>query len=236
MRLVFIRHGEPNYVDDTLTEKGWREAALLATRVEKWDVKDFYVSPLGRAKDTASLSLNLTGRTAETLDWLKEVPARIFDPASGEERILWDLLPDYWTTQTELYDKDKWMNLPLMDNDSVKQSVSEVYDGIDKLLLQHGYRRNGNYYTAEKSNTDTLVFFCHFGVSMLILAHLLGISPVVLWQGMFVAPTGISICATEERADKAAYFRCQAIGDTIHLHEGGEDVSASGLFTEAFSG
>lgn len=49
MRLIFIRHGDPDYVHDTLTEKGKREAELLAQRVKNWDVSKFYVSPLGRA-------------------------------------------------------------------------------------------------------------------------------------------------------------------------------------------
>ena len=26
MKIIFIRHGEPNYEIDSLTEKGWREA------------------------------------------------------------------------------------------------------------------------------------------------------------------------------------------------------------------
>ena len=47
MRLIFIRHGDPDYVHDTLTEKGKREAELLAQRVKNWDVSKFYVSPLG---------------------------------------------------------------------------------------------------------------------------------------------------------------------------------------------
>ena len=51
MRIIFVRHGDPDYANDTLTEKGWREAALLAERVSGWDVTDFYVSPLGRAQD-----------------------------------------------------------------------------------------------------------------------------------------------------------------------------------------
>lgn len=29
MRILLIRHGDPDYVRDTLTEKGHREAALL---------------------------------------------------------------------------------------------------------------------------------------------------------------------------------------------------------------
>ena len=72
MRLIFIRHGDPDYVNDCLTEKGRREAALLAERVKGWDVTDFYVSPLGRAQETADYSLKACGRIAETLDWLRE--------------------------------------------------------------------------------------------------------------------------------------------------------------------
>ena len=53
MKIIFIRHGEPNYEIDSLTEKGWREAELLSKRTAKWNVTDFYCSPLGRAKDTA---------------------------------------------------------------------------------------------------------------------------------------------------------------------------------------
>ena len=46
MRLIFIRHGEPDYEHDSLTEKGWREAKLLAARTKDWHVDDFYVSSM----------------------------------------------------------------------------------------------------------------------------------------------------------------------------------------------
>ena len=32
MRILLIRHGDPDYENDTLTEKGCREAELLAKR------------------------------------------------------------------------------------------------------------------------------------------------------------------------------------------------------------
>ena len=38
MRLIFIRHGDPNYQLDTLTERGWKEAEALFERVKKWKV------------------------------------------------------------------------------------------------------------------------------------------------------------------------------------------------------
>ena len=62
MKLLFIRHGDPDYEIDSLTEKGWKEAALLAERVSQLEVKTFYVSPLGRARDTASLTLQKMNR------------------------------------------------------------------------------------------------------------------------------------------------------------------------------
>ena len=79
MKIIFIRHGEPNYEIDSLTEKGWREAELLSKRTAKWNVTDFYCSPLGRAKDTASFTLKNAGREAEILPWLREFDAPVLD-------------------------------------------------------------------------------------------------------------------------------------------------------------
>ena len=99
MRLILIRHGDPDYENDTLTEKGWREAALLAKRVSKWPVTDFYCSPLGRAKATASLSLEAVNRTAVTYDWMREFSYMITDPTTGRVHIPWDFMPSYWTSE-----------------------------------------------------------------------------------------------------------------------------------------
>ena len=40
MRLILIRHGDPDYEHDTLTSKGRREAALLAERTKTWKADD----------------------------------------------------------------------------------------------------------------------------------------------------------------------------------------------------
>ncbi|MBQ1246801.1 MAG: histidine phosphatase family protein, partial [Clostridiales bacterium] len=79
MKLIFIRHGDPDYEKDSLTEKGWREAEILSERVAKWDIKQIYCSPMGRAKDTCSLSLKKTGREAITYEWLQEFYYRVWD-------------------------------------------------------------------------------------------------------------------------------------------------------------
>ena len=44
MRIIIVRHGDPNYELDTLTKTGWREAELAAEYLAKLQIKAFYVS------------------------------------------------------------------------------------------------------------------------------------------------------------------------------------------------
>lgn len=108
MKILIIRHADPDYSIDSLTPTGWKEAELLSERLAKLDVKDFYVSPLGRAKDTASLTLNKMNREAITLPWLREFDCRIARPDQPEPKVPWDWLPADWTNVPEHFDIQKW--------------------------------------------------------------------------------------------------------------------------------
>lgn len=237
MKLLFIRHGDPDYELDSLTPKGWKEAALLAQRICKLEVRDFYCSPLGRARDTAGVTLKRLRREATVCDWLQEFPVRIPEPEhpeTGEMVIPWDLMPAYWTKRADLYDKDKWFLDPIMQSGEMEPVYRGVTKGIDSVLEKYGYRRDGMIYRTEGGNTDTIVFFCHLGVQLVILSYLLGISAPALWQGFFVAPSSVTTLVTEERKKGEVYFRCSGLGDTSHLYMGSEPISNSGLFQETW--
>lgn len=234
MKLLIIRHGDPDYDIDSLTEKGWKEAQLLSERISKLEVAAFYQSPLGRAQDTASLTLKKMGREAVTLPWLREFKAPIIDEDTGKERIPWDLLPEKWSKIPSYYDKDVWMDVPQMADTHVGDEALRVYEGLDFLLEQHGYNRENNYYRALQANTDTVVLFCHFGVECVMLGHLLGISPVVLWHGLCAAPSSVTTLTTEERRDGIAYFRMSSFGDISHLYAGGESPAFAARFCETY--
>ncbi len=234
MNLIFIRHAEPDYSIDSLTEKGWKEAELLSHRTTKWKINDIYCSPLGRAKDTASFTLNALHRDAVIHDWLKEFYVPVTDPVTGKERIPWDFMPDWWTKESLLYDKDLWLTHPTMQTGKVASSFQTVCSGLDTLLAEHGYVRNGNLYDAVRTNDDTLVFFCHLGVQFVMLNHLLGIPAPLLWQGCFVAPSSVTILTSEERESGKAYFRLKTLGDTAHLYTADEPASDSGFFGHPF--
>ncbi len=235
MKLLIIRHGDPDYAIDSLTPVGWVEARLLAERIAKLDVKAFYVSPMGRAQDTASLTLQKMDRTAETLSWLHEFSARVTKPHKTEPGVAWDWLPQDWTAEPRFYTAEDWTKPEIFEKANMAALAKEVTDGLDALLARHGYQREGKLYRAERPNEDTIVLFCHFGVECVILGHLLGISPVLLWHGACAAPTSVTTLTTEERREGIAYFRMNAFGDTSHLYAAGQEPSFAARFCETYT-
>lgn len=236
MKLLFVRHAEPDYAHDTITAKGRIEAELLSHRLCGLDVKAFYCSPLGRARDTAAYTLDKLNRTAEILPWLTEFRGRVIDPQTGKERICWDFQPRFWTECKELYDPVHWIGNPLMAAGNVSQIYQESRDGLDKLLNRHGYHRNGAIYQCIDNRTDTLVFFCHFAITMAMVSHLCSLPPLPLWQGFCAQPSSVTTLISEERKKGEVYFRCMQLGDTSHLYAGGEAWSTAGLYPECYTG
>ncbi len=229
MRLILIRHGDPDYEIDGLTEKGTREAALLAKRVQGWTVDDVYTSPLGRAVATAEPCLNVWNKQAKVLDWAQEFYFLI-DDGKGGKRIPWDFSPSEWTEKEKYFTENEWINDDVMLG--LKPHYEEVCTALDAFLREYGYERRGRAYRAVSSNQKNVVIFCHFGISMVFLSHLLNISAQTLLHGLFLPPTSITILNTEERHADEAYFRAERIGDCAHLILGGEPISGSGYFTD----
>lgn len=233
MKIMIIRHAEPDYSIDSLTEKGWKEAELLSEKLKDMDIKNFYVSPLGRARDTASFTLEKKGQKAEICDWLREFDAPITG-SDGQKKITWDWIPREWTKEEKYYNKDLWYTTPVMQEGNVIAEANKVYAGLDSLLAKHGYVRNGNCYDAVKPNNDTIALFCHFGVGCVMLGHILGISPMVLWHGFCALPSSVTTLATEERRKGTACFRVLSYGDTSHLYAAGEEPSFAARFCETY--
>ncbi len=235
MEIIIVRHCEPNYEIDSLTEKGWREAKLLADRLAKVDVKEFYCSPLGRAKDTASLTLKLMNREATELKWLHEFKGHVKYDFLEEPIQCWDMLPSYWTKQEEYYRREDWYKTELMQSGTVEEEYKWVTGDLDKFLAAHGYVHEGGFFRVEKENHDHIVFFCHYGISCVLLAHMIGCSPVMFFQGFVMQPSSVTSIVTEEREKGIASFRIRNYGDISHLYVADEEPSFMARFCECYS-
>ena len=49
MRLILVRHGDPNYELDCLTELGHEQAKVVAQRLMEEGIEKIFCSPQGRA-------------------------------------------------------------------------------------------------------------------------------------------------------------------------------------------
>lgn len=154
----------------------------------------------------------------------------------GGVRICWDLMPAHWLNQPELLHRTDWPNAPLMTGTNVKAEFDRVCAAFDALLSDYGYTRCGGYYTFREPCAKTLVFFCHLGLTSVLLAHLWNVSPLIPLHGVYLAPSSVTVLNTEEREPGIAAFRCQLLGCTAHLLSAGEPTSASGSHTEPFQG
>lgn len=105
----------------------------------------------------------------------------------------------------------------------------------DQLLEGYGYRRTGSYYSVERESTETSAFFCHFGVSCVLLSHLWNCTPYQLWHSLCMLPSSVTELVTEERKRGIASFRALRIGDTQHLTRAGVEPSFSVRFCEVYS-
>ncbi len=235
MRIIFVRHGDPDYSIDFLTEKGQREAQALAKWVKAYDgeVQAYYVSPLGRARETCRVCLEPIGREATELPWIREYTGLATDPYTGEMRHAWDFFPADWTLDAALYREDTWLSSPWYRDSSCKEGYETICNGLDSLLATYGYQREGHIYRThwqEKPCGDTIVIFCHMIATLTCLAHLTGIAAPLLWHGFYSAPTGITMVQTEERQPGIAWFRVRTVGEVAHLLAEGELVADSGFF------
>lgn len=235
MKLLLIRHGEPIRPGDGLTEHGLLEARCLAERIAPLPIREYYVSPLVRAQQTAACTLELAGREGVTCPWLREFEIPIDRPdLTGKSKVVWDWLPQDWLKYPELLEPDAWRDNEILRRDRVGEEYDRVTAAFDALLAEHGYEREGRLYRVRRANTDTLAFFCHLGVSCLLMSHLFNCSPMVLWQNIAMAPSSVTTLVSEERRAGTAIFRAGAIGDVSHLYVKGLTPSFSGRFCEVY--
>lgn len=252
MHLIFIRHGDPDYANDSVSEKGSHEISLLAERAASWKVNECFVSPMGRAQKTAAAVLEKLHVPSETLPWLREFNYDLKDLKTGKRRIAWDWMPREYFAEKKYADVSSWWSTKTMRTGNIRSHYKTVCDGIDSILESYDYSRFADnmpvyncfpHLTDEQAKNDThllasqqeldgtnLLFVCHLGVMFAIISHLTGISPVQLWQGFFVAPSSVTVLGAEERVPGEVVFRVQQLGDVRHLAGNGESVSASGFF------
>lgn len=232
MRILIIRHGEPDYENDSLTEKGKLEAELLVKRTVSEEVSEIYSSPMGRAKMTAMPTATALDLEIVEKDWLHEYIQYLPGPMNP-----WSLQPTYWTAMPCSYSRD-WMNFTPWKDSEIPEAYARTCQGLDLLLKEQGYVRNCENpaifdFTGEKPNRKTIAFFCHMGLGTSLLSYFLNIPLPQVWHTFYMAPSSVtSICFEMHGSADVAFPRLEYLNDTGHLLAGGVQPSKWGLWIE----
>lgn len=177
MRIIFVRHGHPDYKTDTLTEKGILHAKAAAERLKNEKVDVFYASSCGRAYETCQYIADLHGKREEIikLDFMRELSWGSYtdEPifAGGHP---WNCAKEAVRTNNKIMRPD-WENTPFFSDNKVKDSAAAVAKGIDEWLRELGFTRDGDYYRVGKPKYDTVMLVSHAGSSSAAIGHVLNL-------------------------------------------------------------
>ena len=217
MRIIFVRHGHPDYAHDCLTELGRKHAAAAVLRLQDEGIEAIYSSTHGRAMETAShladaLHLPVTGcEFMREINWGSVDGEPLF--ADGHP---WDTADRMVAQGESLVDFD-WQNSETFRRNRVVQCVEKVAAGTDAWLATLGYTREGLYYRAGKDTKRTIAAFGHGGASTAILAHLFNLPFPFVTSTMGPDYTGITIVELPDEEGALVKPRLEMLNDARHI-------------------
>ena len=222
MRILFIRHGEPDYEKDDLTETGYKQAELVADRLKNEGIEEIWSSTQGRALNTAKFTADLLGLPVKTSDFIREIS---WGSTNGEDLFAgghpWDIADVMARRGIDLNDPD-WRSNPFFANNRVTECVDTVEKGIDLWLSDLGYKRNGFYYDhmIDEDHHRTIAFFCHGGSSSAAIAHIMNLPFPYVCALLHMEFTGITILRMDRRKGPCTLPCMELANDGRHIKEG----------------
>lgn len=226
MRIVFVRHGDPNYSEDCLTETGRRQAERAAQRVEREGIGKIYSSSCGRAYETATYAAQRLGMGITKLDFMREIAW------GGEEGLYCDGHP--WICADDMFVRDGlspcddlWKEHRHFKNNRVLHCLDDVSAEFDRLLERHGYSREGRLYRCVRENLETVAVYSHQGSSSVVISHLLGLSFAYFCAVCPLELTSVSVLSLNAPVGETAVPKIEILNDARHIRMMEKDAEAT---------
>ena len=219
MRIIFVRHGEPDYAHDCLTEVGRSQAKAAAIRLTEEGIEEIWSSSLGRAAETAEAASEMLGLPVRTLDFMQEVTWGSTDDtqlfAGGHP---WVIVNEMARQGLELNRPD-WRTSPYFRANRVSACVDRIEQGIDEWLAGFGYVREGLYYrhTVEEKRHRNVALFSHGGSSCAAMGHILNLPFPFACALLHLDFTGITVLRLDGKAGARTLPCLELVNDAKHI-------------------
>lgn len=214
MRIIFVRHGEPDYERDCLTETGKKQAEAAANRLAREGIAEIYASPMGRAAQTATFTAKRLNLPVQTLDFMHEISWG--GPGIPQEGHPWTV-SDWMIAQEDFdfYHTD-WREHPYYKNNIAVRYLNEISVQFDAFIRRQGYRHEGTRYFCETDRQKTVAVFSHGGSGACVLSHLLALPFPYVCTVLPYEFTSVIILEFPVRKGEYVHPRIELFNDTAH--------------------
>ncbi len=181
MFLLYVRHGQPDYANDCLTDVGRIQAKAVSERLAILGLDKIYSSTQGRAIETAKHTADKLNLPIEGVDFARENLAHQDFAIERNGRRTWCF---YDEETLKLFASEevenrgfKWYEDPLFKETNFKSGVLRVENAVNGFLKELGYERNEKTgkISAKKHLYDRVALFAHGGFGMIFVSTLLHI-------------------------------------------------------------
>ena len=219
MRLLFIRHAEPDYAHDCLTETGREQARQAALRLSGEKITKIYSSPNGRARETAGYTAAQFGLPVNVLDFMHEIDWG--DLSGGTMRNdghPWSLSDLMITDEDLLLAACDWRSHPYFKNNKALRDYDYVVEHFDGFLEECGYRREGNRYLCLQPSSETVALFSHGGSGACALSRALNLSFPYMCSVLPYDFTSVIVLNFPSAPGSYVFPRVELFNDARHIY------------------
>lgn len=205
MILYYVRHGDPIYEPDQLTQLGKYQAAAAAKRLALHGIDRIYSSTSTRAMQTAQPLCDLVKKEAVLLDWCNEAYAweeLTLINKRGEK--IW-CVSDPETKRLFASNEIRrlgrcWHTHPAFVGKNYGAGMTRLQRETDGFLESLGYRHDleNNCYYAENPWEGKAVLFAHAGAGAAILSCMLDIPYPMFAPKFNMGHTGVTVISFAE--------------------------------------
>jgi probable phosphoglycerate mutase len=219
MLLYLIRHGDPDYTTDTLTDKGLEQAEAVAERLKNVGIDTIYASSMGRAMQTAEPLCKRLGIPCISQDWARELSdAMLSTYPDGKQKVLAAVPPAcFWEEDSLELNYRQGVLSPPVRSTTMALELPLLERNINVFLEQFGYKKEGAVFRITENNQQRVALFCHAGVIRAICSILLHIPVHTMWSSFDHGHTGVTVLEFRDYGTGLVSPKCLCFSDMSHL-------------------
>lgn len=241
MLLYFLRHGDPIYHPDSLTEKGKEQAEALSRRLLGSDIDEIYASSSVRARETARPLAEKLGKPIHPLSWCHEDLAYHDFTVEEDGRRVWFFESEKFLSQMNNAGVASmgfdWERHPLFAGTRCGAGFRRIAGHTDNFMATLGFLHDTENHRfiakdpqKEREKERRIALFAHGGFGRAFLAHLLDI-PLPFTSRFMHNHSGMTVVWLRPCPDGLTFPRLIMFSGDAHLYKDGPST----VFNNDFS-